>query len=266
MITFLSDYGLEGSFVGMCHGVMSRICPDIRVIDVTHDIPRHDILAGALAFRDALPYLPVGVHLAVVDPGVGGERRAVAVRTEDDQFVVGPDNGILSPGVSALGGAKQAFDIGKSSYRLQPVSATFHGRDIFAPVTAHLAAGLRPEALGSPVELETLVMLRVPMATVLDGAISARVLGIDRFGNVVTDASPIDLERAGIRYGDNIKLATAARHTHLMKCVRTFGDVEEGERLVFVDAQGHVAVAVNRGSAADHLGVTLHSEIEIGRG
>jgi S-adenosylmethionine hydrolase len=265
MITFLSDYGLEGSFVGMCHGVMSRICPDIRVIDVTHDIPRHDILAGALAFRDALPYLPVGVHLAVVDPGVGGERRAVAIRTEDDQFVVGPDNGILSPGVSVLGGAKQAFDIGESSYRLQPVSSTFHGRDIFAPVTAHLAAGLEPEVLGSPVELETLVTLRVPVATVRDGTISARVLGVDRFGNVVTDASHADLERAGICYGNNVRLAVAGRDTHIMRCARTFGDVEEGERLAFVDAQGHVAVAVNRGSAADRLGLAVDSEIEIGR-
>ena len=141
VITFLTDYGLEDAFVGVCHGVIAGICPDAHVIDLTHGVPRGNVRAGALMLRGALGYLPVGVHLAVVDPGVGGERRAVAVRTADGRRFVGPDNGLLSLCFEAGGGLAEAVDIGGSSFVLQPVSATFHGRDIFAPVAARLVAG-----------------------------------------------------------------------------------------------------------------------------
>src|ERR671939_1055083 len=140
VITFLSDYGHDDDFVGVCHGVIARIAPDARVIDVTHGIPRHDVRSGALVLRRALPYLPPGVHLAVVDPEVGAERRAVAVRTaEEGRLMVGPDNGLLSLAAQRFGGAVEAVDVGRSQHRLRPVSATFHGRDLFAPVAAHLA-------------------------------------------------------------------------------------------------------------------------------
>src|SRR5262249_23086192 len=132
LITFLSDYGLEDEFAGVCHAVIAGICPEARVIDLTHGIPRHDVRAGALVLRSSLPYLPKGVHLAVVDPDVGAERRAVAIRTADDRLLVGPDNGLLSLAAEVAGGAVEAVDIARSAFRLEPVSATFHGRDIFA--------------------------------------------------------------------------------------------------------------------------------------
>src|SRR3954468_22855087 len=134
VITFLSDYGHEDEFVGVCHGVMARIAPDARVLDVSHGIERHDVRSGALVLRRALPYMPAGVHLAVVDPEVGGQRRAVAVRcAEEGRMLVGPDTGLLAPAAQRLGGAVEAVDIGRSPHRLEPVAATFHGRDVFAP-------------------------------------------------------------------------------------------------------------------------------------
>src|SRR5207244_4090025 len=139
-VTFLSDYGYEDEFVGVCHGVIARICPDARVIDITHGIPRHDVRSAALVLRNTLPYMPPGVHLAVVDPEVGAERRAVAVRTAADagpeRLLVGPDNGLLALAADGMGGAVEAVDVGRSAWRLEPVSATFHGRDMFAPVAA----------------------------------------------------------------------------------------------------------------------------------
>src|SRR3954454_8111441 len=139
VLTFLTDYGLLDEFVGICHGVIARLAPEVRVIDITHGIPRHDVRAGALVLRGALPYCPPGVHLAVVDPDVGARRRAVALRcAEDDRLLVGPDNGLLMPAAAALGGAIEAVDISRSAHRLEPVAATFHGRDVFGPVAAAL--------------------------------------------------------------------------------------------------------------------------------
>ena len=152
-ITFLSDYGHADDFVGVCHGVIARIVPEARVIDVTHGVARHDVRSGALILRRALPFFPPGVHLAVVDPQVGSERRAIALRTADeDRLLVGPDNGLLALAARRFGGAVEAVDIGRSQLRLEPASATFHGRDIFAPVAAHLAGGCALAAAGEPVD------------------------------------------------------------------------------------------------------------------
>jgi S-adenosylmethionine hydrolase len=159
-ISFLSDYGHEDDFVGVCHGVMARIAPEARVIDVTHGIPRHNVRAGALVLRNALPYMPAGVHLAIVDPEVGAERRAVAIRcAEEDRLLVGPDNGVLSLATERFGGAVEAMDVGRSPWRLEPVSATFHGRDIFAPVTARLAGGSPLAEAGEPCDVDSLARL-----------------------------------------------------------------------------------------------------------
>src|SRR6476661_5582708 len=156
LITFLSDYGLEDEFAGVCHGVIAGICPDARVIDLTHGIPRHDVRAGALVLRSALAYLPRGIHLAVVDPDVGAERRAVAIRCDDGRMLVGPDNGLLSLAAQAAGGIVEAVDIARSPFRLEPVSATFHGRDLFAPVAARLALETPIENTGLPVPVDDL--------------------------------------------------------------------------------------------------------------
>ena len=154
-ITFLSDYGLADEFVGVVHGVIAGICPDARVIDVTHGIPRHDVRAGATVLERALPYLPAGVHLAVVDPDVGAQRRAVALRTAGEgRLLVGPDNGLLTPAAERFGGVGEAVEISASPWRLEPVSATFHGRDIFAPVSAALADGAALSAVGERIDAE----------------------------------------------------------------------------------------------------------------
>ncbi len=162
LITFLSDYGLEDDFVGVCHGVIATICPDARVIDITHGVGRHDIRGGAAILEEALPFFPVGVHLAVVDPDVGAERRAVALRLADDRMLVGPDNGLLSLAAVRCGGVIEAVDIAHSRFRLEPVSATFHGRDIFAPVAARLAAGVALAQVGEPCDPDRLVKVEVP--------------------------------------------------------------------------------------------------------
>src|SRR2546421_6492549 len=141
-ITFLSDYGQADDFVGTCHGVMARICPDARILDITHGISRHDARRGALVLRNTLPYFPAGVHLAVVDPEVGRDRRAIAIGTaEEDRLLVGPDNGPLSLAAEPFGGVVEAVDVGRPPWRLEPVSATFHGRGIFAPLAPPLALG-----------------------------------------------------------------------------------------------------------------------------
>ena len=187
-ITFLSDYGLEDEFVGVCHGVIAEICPQARVIDLTHGVPRHDIRQGAVILAQSLPYLPVGVHLAVVDPGVGADRRAVAITLSDGRILVGPDNGLLSLAVEAGGGAAEAVDIGRSPFCLQPVSATFHGRDIFAPVAAALAGGRELTEAGSVIAAGGLTGLELPQPRRERGELVVHVLGIDRFGNVELDA------------------------------------------------------------------------------
>src|SRR3712207_2950618 len=132
VLTFLTDYGHDDDFVGVCHGVMVRIAPDARIIDITHGIPRHDVRSGAIVMRRALPYMPAGVHVAVVDPEVGGQRRAVALRTvEEDRILVGPDNGLLVPAAERFGGIAEAIEVSRSQHRLEPGAATFHGRDLF---------------------------------------------------------------------------------------------------------------------------------------
>ena len=185
-ITFLSDYGREDDFVGVCHGVMARIAPEARVIDVTHGIPRHNVRAGALVLRNALPYMPAGVHLAIVDPEVGAERRAVAIRcAEDDRLLVGPDNGVLSLAVERFGGAVEAMDIGRSPWRLEPVSATFHGRDIFAPVAAQLAAGAPLAEAGEPCDSDSLARIELPRPHASEGSLTAhaRPMSLRRWSN-----------------------------------------------------------------------------------
>ena len=159
VITFLTDYGLTDDFVGVCHGVIARVCPQARVIDLTHGVPRGDVRAGGLILQGALPYLPVGVHLAVVDPGVGSDRRAVALGTADGRALVGPDNGLLWLAAERAGGVIEAVDIGRSPFALEPVSATFHGRDIFAPVAARLAAGVALAEVGEACDPEALMRL-----------------------------------------------------------------------------------------------------------
>ncbi len=259
IITFLSDYGLTDVFVGVCHGVIARVCPTARVIDITHGVPRGNVRAGALMLRGALGYVPVGVHLAVVDPGVGSERRAVAVRTADGRQFVGPDNGLLSLCFEAAGGVAEVVDIGHSPFALEPISATFHGRDIFAPVAARLAAGSSLSDAGQPIDPDGLVRLELPRPRVEDGVVVAHAVYLDRFGNVQLDASPEVLDlRAGQAVAVSVRGETWPGFFGL-----TFADVPAGELVVYADSDGALAVAVNQGSAVDRLGLSVGDELRI---
>lgn len=258
-ISFLSDYGLDDDFVGVCHGVMARIAPSARVLDVTHGIPRHDVRTGALLLRRALPYLPAGVHLAVVDPDVGTQRRAIALRTaEEDRLLVGPDNGLLSLAAQRFGGAVEAVDVTRSVHRLEPVSATFHGRDLFAPVAAALAAGASLEAAGDPLDADEVQALHMPLAEVDADGLVAHAIAFDRFGNVTLDVEHEELTFAGLRLGRSV----GVNDRQAVYAV-TFADVPAGELLLYEDAYRTLALAVNRGSARDALGLALDDELRI---
>jgi S-adenosylmethionine hydrolase len=263
LITFLSDYGLDDEFVGICHAVMARICPAARVIDLTHGVPRHDVRRGALLLAGALPYLEVGVHLAVVDPDVGASRRAVALSLADGRRLVGPDNGLLWPAACAGGGIDQAVDIAHSPFRLEPVSATFHGRDIFAPVAARLAAGASLAEAGEPLDPEGLVRIELPRPRFEAGTLVAHAIYIDRFGNVQLDVSHEDLAQADLRLGRAVEVEDARGRSHRSHFVRTFADVPSGELLVYEDAQRRLALAVSHGDAASQLGVHVDDELRI---
>ncbi|MEI2702616.1 MAG: SAM-dependent chlorinase/fluorinase [Baekduia sp.] len=249
-ITFLTDYGLEDEFVGVCHAVMARIAPESRVIDLSHGLPRHDVRSAALILRRTLPFCEPGVHLAVVDPGVGGMRRPVALRTaEEDRILVGPDNGLLSLAAQRFGGATEMVDLSRSPHRLQPVSATFHGRDIFAPVAAALAAGAPLAAAGDPLDAGELVTLEMPLAHQESvGELHAHAIAFDRYGNVTLDVEHDELTGAGLRLGAPVTINGVPA-----VYASTFSDVDEGELLVYQDPYRTLSLAVNRGSARDRL-------------
>ena len=199
LITFLSDYGLEDEFAGVCHAVIAGICPDARVIDLTHGIPRHDVRAGALVLRSALPYLPPGSTSRSSIPTSGPSGAPSRSERADDRRLVGPDNGLLSLAAQAAGGVVEAVDIARSPFRLEPVSATFHGRDIFAPVAARLAAGAGLAEAGEPIDPGELVSLELPRPRVEDGSVIARAVYIDRFGNVQLGVEHEELADTGLK-------------------------------------------------------------------
>ena len=251
-ITFLSDYGLADEFVGVVHAVIAHEAPTARVIDLAHGVPRQSVLAGALMLARALPYAPPGVHLAVVDPEVGARRRAVALRTAlDDRLLVGPDNGLLLPAADRFGWVTEAVEISTSPWRLEPVSATFHGRDLFAPVAARLAMGEALADAGTPLDPDELVRLELPTPRKgrKKGQLITHAMVVDGFGNVQLDARPPDLETA--RLGHPV---TVGSQGAVARYLRTFADAEPGELLLYEDAAGMLALAVNGGEAARELG------------
>jgi S-adenosyl-L-methionine hydrolase (adenosine-forming) len=262
-ISFLSDYGLGDEFVGVVHGVIAGICPQARVIDLGHGVPRQDVQAGALMLERALPYVPAGVHLAVVDPEVGALRRAIALRTaDDDRLLVGPDNGLLIPAAERFGGVAEAVEISASPWRLEPVSATFHGRDVFAPVAARLAGGAPLASAGEPLEAGELVAFERSRPQVEVDALLAHVVATDSFGNAILDAAHDDLLASGRRLGDAVAARAGGRRVRGV-VARTFSDVARGQLLVYEDAGGSLALAVNGGDAAALLGLRAGDEVRL---
>jgi S-adenosylmethionine hydrolase len=262
-ITFLSDYGLADEFVGVVHGVIAGICPEARVIDLTHGIPRQDVLAGARVLARSLPYVPAGVHLAVVDPEVGARRRAVALRTvEEGRLLVGPDNGLLMPAAERFGGIAEVVEISASPWRLEPLSATFHGRDLFAPIAARLAGGAPLAAAGAPLDPGELVTREHSQPRQEADALIAHVVGTDGFGNAILDGTHDDLVASGLRLGDPVAARVGGRRVRGV-VARTFSDVAAGGLLLYEDAGGALALAVNGGDAAALLGVQAGDEVRL---
>jgi S-adenosylmethionine hydrolase len=260
VITFLTDFGLQDDFVGTCHGVIATIAPDARVIDVTHGVRPGRVLQGALVLANTLPYMPPGVHLAVVDPGVGSSRRALALRDAEGRLYVGPDNGLLLPAAERFGGVAEAYELANAEYSLQPVSRTFHGRDLFSPAAAHLAAGVALEKLGPPIDPDALVRLDVPQPEVGQNRIRVVVLVVDRFGNVSLNLRREHLEHAEIAAGTRVELLCHGERFYAVSA-RTFADAPRGSLILYEDAYGSLALAVSRGSAAQLLRVEEGAEI-----
>jgi S-adenosylmethionine hydrolase len=260
VITFLTDFGLQDDFVGTCHGVIATIAPDARVIDITHGIRPGHVLQGAIVLANTLPYMPSGVHLAVVDPGVGSGRRALALRDREGRFHVGPDNGLLLPAADRFGGVVEAHELANPDYSLQPVSRTFHGRDLFSPAAAHLAAGVPLAELGPPVDPEQLVRVEIPEPEVGQNRIRAVALVVDRFGNVSLNVRREHLEHAELGPGTRVELVSRGEHFFAVSA-RTFADAARGSLILYEDSYGSFALAVSRGSAAQLLRVEEGSEI-----
>jgi len=262
-IVFLTDYGLDDEFVGVVHGVIAGICPEAVVVDLSHGVPRHDVQAGALMLARALPYMPAGVHLAVVDPEVGARRRAIALRA-GDRLLVGPDNGLLIAAAERFDGVAEVVEISASPWRLEPVSATFHGRDVFAPVAARLACGAPLGSAGAPLDPAELVALERSQPRQEEDALVAHVVATDSFGNVILDAVHGDVLERGLRLGDAVAARADARRVRGVMA-RTFSDVDGGGLLVYEDAGGALALAVNGGNAALLLGLRAGDEVRLER-
>ncbi len=262
IVTLLTDYGSEDEFVGVLHGVIASICADCRVVDLTHGIPRHAVRHAAVVLRNALPYMPAGVHVAVVDPEVGTERRAVALKCDDGRLLVGPDNGVLSLAWPRFGGVVEAVDVSRSRHRLEPVSATFHGRDLFAPVAAQLALGAPIADSGERLDPDGLATIELSAATVAGGTVIAHAVVVDRFGNVALDLGHQDLTGTGLALGRSVEVEIGgARHPAAF--ARSFADVDAGDLLLYEDAYRTLALAVNRDDAAALLGIAPDDEVRL---
>jgi S-adenosyl-L-methionine hydrolase (adenosine-forming) len=261
-ITFLTDFGLQDDFVGTCHGVIKRIAPDVHIIDITHGIPLAAVLQGALVLANTVPYMPKGVHLAVVDPGVGGSRRPLALRDAEGRYYVGPDNGLLIPAAEKQGGIAEAHELANPDYALPVVSRTFHGRDLFAPAAAHLARGVALDELGPPIATDALVRLDLPQPDLGASRIRATVLYVDAFGNVQLNLTREHLEQVHIVPGTKVELAVGPDR-YFAITTRTFGDARPGDIVLYEDAYRNIAVAINRGNAAEMFALAPGQEVRI---
>jgi S-adenosylmethionine hydrolase len=268
VITFMTDFGPSAPAV--CRGVMFGIAPDANIIDVSHWVPRYSISDGARTLVFALPYMPVGVHVAVVDPGVGTDRLPLALRTRRGDVLIGPDNGLLIPAAEALGGIAEARSIENRDLMLPVISSSFHGRDIFSPVAAHVAMGVPFESVGPVVDVDRLVRLERPKPTVREGAVETVITGVMIYGNVTFAGEPADLEKAigklepgrplvlefgGPNGGPNTRERTTWSET--------FGRVPLGASLVMADSEGHLSFADNQGNAAARLGLAVDQAVRI---
>ena len=262
-ITFLTDFGLQDDFVGTCHGVIATIAPEARVIDLTHGIEPQAVLQGALVLRNAINHTPVGVHLAVVDPDVGGNRRAVAIATRGGRVLIGPDNGLLLLAADSLG-IEAVHELADPRYRLPEVSRTFHARDIFAPAAAHLACGVPVAELGPALDPAGLVRLELPRPEVGRTQVHATVLIVDRFGNVATNVRRAEIDALECRDGERVEVRLQLDR-YFAVLAGTFADEAPGELILYEDSYGLMTLAISQGNAARLTGVSAGDELRIAR-
>lgn len=266
VIGFLTDFGLDGA-AATCRAVMLSICPDAQIVDIAHTVPKFAIRDGAFVLRAALPFFPIGVHVGVVDPGVGTARRPVAVRAARGDVLVGPDNGLLVPAAEALGGVDEVRELTDRRWWLPATSTTFHGRDVFAPVAAHLAVGsARLDELGPSVPVHDLVRLPAPEPRVTDGELLTAVTYVDSYGNVRLAGGRADLERAveGLDAGRPLSIRVGDGDLLRATFAPSFGHVEAGAALLYVDSTGDLALALNQASFAATHAVEPGDAVRIG--
>lgn len=265
VIGFLTDFGLDGP-AAICRGVMLSIARDAQIVDISHVVRKFAIADGAYLLRTALPWLPIGTHVAVVDPGVGTARRPVGIRTARGDVLIGPDNGLLVPAADRLGGAREARLLENRDWMLPRTSATFHGRDVFAPVAAHLAIGAPFAEVGQEVDMAGLVHLDLPQALVSPGTLDTGVLFVDSFGNLRLAAGPAELQAAlgVIAPGHRLRVEVPAG-TFVATFARTFGEVASGELLLYEDSSGDLAIGESGGDAARRLDVGSGARIGLSR-
>lgn len=263
-VTFLSDFGLQDDFVGTCHGVIKSIAPDVQIVDVTHGIPPQQILQGALVLASTLPYMPKGVHLAVVDPGVGSARRALALQDADGRSFVGPDNGLLVP-AAELAGIAAAHELTNPTYALESISRTFHGRDLFSPAAAHLALGVPIGELGPQIDPEDLVRLDLPQPELGPDKIGATVLYVDSFGNIALNATREHVAEVGIVPGTQVELELGGERFYAV-AARTFADARPGDIMLYEDSYRNMSVAISGGNAAEMLHASVGQSLRVHAG
>jgi S-adenosylmethionine hydrolase len=265
LIAFASDFGLTDEFVGVCKSVMLGLAPDVRILDVGHDIPAHDVRAGALLLVRAVHYLPDDcVVVAVVDPGVGTGRRMVGVEVTGGALL-GPDNGLLAPAVAMAGGARSVISLDNPEYQLPAPGPTFAGRDVLAPAAGHLASGVPLAALGSPVDPATLVPGLVSLPEVRDdGSIAGEVWWVDRFGNCQLNIDPSELGTTAGRVGEGSRVEVhAGGEIRTARWVHTYADAKPSELVLLVDSYGLLSLALDRESAAAALGLRAGSSVTL---
>jgi S-adenosylmethionine hydrolase len=272
LISLLTDFGARDPSAAILHGVILSIAPEATIVDISHEVRKFAIRDGAILLWCALPYLPVGAHVAVVDPGVGTERRPIALRAKRGDVLIGPDNGLLMAGAERLGGVTEARLLEAEAYRLPVISSSFHGRDIFAPAAAHLAAGVAFEALGSAVDPASLVPSPIADPVVEPGLLRSSIVYIDTFGNIKLAGLRSDLEAAigPLKPGDRLELEFAAdgdhpKHIDHLQWRTTFGEAQPQEILLYEDSYGRICLAENQGNAAADLELSDDRKVTIRR-
>ncbi len=261
VVSFLTDYGSVDEFVGVCKAVMWGLAPELTILDVTHGVPAHDIRAGSLALVRAIQYLPDGIVLAIVDPGVGTDRRAVAIETESMIFI-GPDNGLLAPAVAMVGGAQRVIALTNDEYQMEAPGPTFAGRDVMAPAAGFLARGIPLEDLGEPADPAGLTPGLIPLPTIESGTIVGEVWWVDGYGNCQLNIGPEELVALGVGVEDTVEVrfGSAGRRA---RWVHTYADAKPSELAMIVDSYGLVSLALDRQSAAADCGLAAGSGITI---